>query len=101
MCQLKCRFPQIMKSLAKSPLVAEQCDVNINLLKRYDSTLNSHRATRPFVSWEEEEARWETPDYCEGIFPQNWGEIELNPFPPVWFLKIWLTIGINVVPLSG
>ncbi|GFV41836.1 uncharacterized protein TNCV_3629871 [Trichonephila clavipes] len=41
-------------------------------------TLNSRRAASRLVMLEKEEERWEASDYTQGLFPQNWGETELN-----------------------
>ncbi|GFS96829.1 uncharacterized protein TNCV_4754851 [Trichonephila clavipes] len=72
----------ITQSLATSPFVALQCDVNkawilVNGVPlRYWGTLNSRRATSLLVRLVEGEERWETPDHPQGALPQNWGGVE-------------------------
>ncbi|GFW55926.1 uncharacterized protein TNCV_4390671 [Trichonephila clavipes] len=48
------------------------------VLSRHGGTLNNHRAASPFVRLVKEEERWEAPGHPQGVFPQNWGETELN-----------------------
>ncbi|GFW34758.1 uncharacterized protein TNCV_953861 [Trichonephila clavipes] len=41
-------------------------------------TLNSRRATNPFVRFVEGEERWKAPDHPQDVLPQSWDKTELN-----------------------
>ncbi|GFV09862.1 uncharacterized protein TNCV_2599161 [Trichonephila clavipes] len=60
----------------------------VNVKYHYDrGTLNSHRAASHLVRLVEGEERWEAPDHPQGVFPQNWGETELNRSVTCMLLK--------------